>query len=618
MCGIAGFTSKTPVDRPTEKLQGMIDVMSHRGPNAEGIFEDEIVHLGHRRLSILDLTEVGNQPIQDHSGRYTMVFNGEIYNYQEIKAELKDYPFKGTGDTEMILAAYRAWGPDCLQKFNGMFALAIWDEAEQSLFIARDRLGIKPLYYVRTGEDMVFASEIRSIIRSGLIQPEIDPLSLQEYLQYYSVNSPRTILKHVFQLKAGHFGIWKGGHFHQEAFWAIEDTGENTQDLDEVKKEVRTRLMAAVERRMISDVPLGAFLSGGIDSSAIVALMAEASSQPVHTFSVVFQEKAFDESTFSRMIAEKYRTAHHPILLKPEDFLHELEPALEAMDHPTGDGINSYVVSQATKREGFTVALSGLGGDELFAGYPVFQQYKKFKQAQSLYQVPLGLRKLGSQAAGTLVAKHKVARLQELMTVPNAQFEHLYPVFRKLFSPAEIEQLTGTYVKDSTLGRIFEPETLRKIDQLPIYSQVSVGEISTYTQNVLLRDTDQMSMAHSLEVRVPFFDHELVEYVMGIPDALKHPHFPKQLLVESLGELLPHEVVHRKKMGFVFPWPVWMKNELREMCTQSITRLSERNLIQEEMVQRLWKDFLNGDPQAVWMKLWMLVILDQWMLKNEC
>ncbi|MEL6846134.1 MAG: asparagine synthase-related protein, partial [Bacteroidota bacterium] len=160
--------------------------------------------------------------------------------------------------------------------------------------------------------------------------------------------------------------------------------------------------------------------------------------------------------------------------------------------------------------------------------------------------------------------------------------------------------------------------TLRKIDQLPIYSQVSVGEISTYTQNVLLRDTDQMSMAHSLEVRVPFFDHELVEYVMSIPDALKHPHFPKQLLVESLGELLPHEVVHRKKMGFVFPWPVWMKNELREMCTQSITRLSERNLIQEEMVQRLWKDFLNGDPQAVWMKLWMLVILDQWMLKNEC
>ncbi|MEO1413871.1 MAG: asparagine synthase (glutamine-hydrolyzing) [Bacteroidota bacterium] len=616
MCGIAGFTSKTPVDRPTEKLQGMIDMMSHRGPDAEGIFEDELVHLGHRRLSILDLTEVGNQPIQDHSGRYTMVFNGEIYNYQEIKTELKDYPFKGTGDTEMILAAYRAWGPDCLQKFNGMFALAIWDEVEQSLFIARDRLGIKPFYYARTGEDMVFASEIRSIIRSGLIPPEIDPLSLQEYLQYYSVNSPRTILKNVFQLKAGHFGVWKGGHFHQESFWEIADTRENTQNLDEVKKEVRAKLMAAVARRMISDVPLGAFLSGGIDSSAIVALMAEASSQPVHTFSVVFQEKEFDESAFSRMIAKKYRTAHHPILLRPEDFLHELEPALEAMDHPTGDGINSYVVSQATKREGFTVALSGLGGDELFAGYPVFQQYKKFKQAQSLYQVPLGLRKLGSQAAGTLVAKHKVARLQELMTVPNAQFEHLYPVFRKLFGPAEIEQLTGSYAKDFTLGRIFEPETLRKIDQLPIYSQVSVGEISTYTQNVLLRDTDQMSMAHSLEVRVPFFDHELVEYVMGIPDVLKHPSFPKQLLVESLGELLPHEVVHRKKMGFVFPWPIWMKNELKEMCEQSIARLAERDLMKGDTVKSFWQAFLSDDPQVIWMKLWMLVILDQWMLRN--
>ncbi|MEL6697027.1 MAG: asparagine synthase (glutamine-hydrolyzing) [Bacteroidota bacterium] len=616
MCGIAGFTSKTPVDRSTEKLHRMIDMMSHRGPDAEGIFEDELVHLGHRRLSILDLTEVGNQPIQDHSGRYTMVFNGEIYNYQEIKTELKDYPFKGTGDTEMILAAYRAWGPDCLQKFNGMFALAIWDEVEQSLFIARDRLGIKPFYYARTGEDIVFASEIRSIIRTGLIPPEIDPLSLQEYLQYYSVNSPRTILKGVFQLKAGHFGIWKGGHFHQEAFWKMEDIHQNAQDLEEVKKEVRAKLMAAVTRRMISDVPLGAFLSGGIDSSAIVGLMAEASSQPVHTFSVVFQEKEFDESTFSRMIAKKYRTAHHPILLKPEDFLHELEPALEAMDHPTGDGINSYVVSQATKREGFTVALSGLGGDELFAGYPVFQQYKKFKQAQSLYQVPLGLRKLGSQAAGTLVAKHKVARLQELMTVPNAQFEHLYPVFRKLFSPAEIERLTGKHIKDSTLGRIFESEALRKIDQLPIYSQVSVGEISTYTQNVLLRDTDQMSMAHSLEVRVPFFDHELVEYVMGIPDALKHPNYPKQLLVESLGDLLPHEVVHRKKMGFVFPWPLWMKNELREMCEQSIARLAERDLMKGEAVKSFWQAFLSDDPQVIWMKLWMLVILDQWMLRN--
>ncbi|MEL6134841.1 MAG: asparagine synthase C-terminal domain-containing protein, partial [Bacteroidota bacterium] len=430
------------------------------------------------------------------------------------------------------------------------------------------------------------------------------------YLQYYSVNAPRTILKNVFQLKAGHFGIWKGGYFHQEAFWTIEDVADHAEtDEASVQKEVKQRLMAAVERRMISDVPLGAFLSGGIDSSAIVALMAQASSQPIHTFSVVFQEKAFDESLYSRMIAEKYRTAHHPILLKPEDFLHELEPALAAMDHPTGDGINSYVVSQATKREGFTVALSGLGGDELFAGYPVFQQYKKFKQAQTLYQVPLGLRKLGSQAAGTLVAKHKVARLQELMTVPNPQFEYLYPVFRKLFSPSEIEQLMGHYAKDSTLGRIFEPEILRKIDQLPIYSQVSVGEISTYTQNVLLRDTDQMSMAHSLEVRVPFFDHELVEYVLGVSDTIKQPTFAKKLLVESLGALLPNEVVHRKKMGFVFPWPIWMKNELREMCAQSIERLAERNLMRGEAVQSFWQAFLADDPQVIWMKLWMLVIL---------
>ncbi|MEM9987739.1 MAG: asparagine synthase (glutamine-hydrolyzing), partial [Bacteroidota bacterium] len=367
IAGVVGLGSKPEAIRTVES---MVAQMPHRGPDAQGVFAQSNVGLGHLRLSIIDLSDAAKQPMPDATGRYTMVYNGEVYNYQSIREELGPaYTFQSDSDTDVILASYHAWGPSCLEKLNGMFAFAIWDKVEEQLFVARDRLGIKPLYWYQAEEKLVFASEVRALLASGQVPRQIDRASLPEFLRYYSVNTPNTLIQGVKMLKAGHFGIWKDGVWEMERYWdPSQHEGPEDSDYPTVKDQVRSLLQDSVEKRMMSDVPFGAFLSGGIDSSAIVALMASVSNQPVHTFSVVFEEEEFDESPWSDLIAKKYRTVHHPIPLKPQDFLKELPAALAAMDHPSGDGLNSYVVSQATKKQGFTVALSGLGGDELFAG----------------------------------------------------------------------------------------------------------------------------------------------------------------------------------------------------------------------------------------------------------
>ncbi|RMG62687.1 MAG: asparagine synthase, partial [Bacteroidetes bacterium] len=331
-------------------------------------------------------------------------------------------------------------------------------------------------------------------------------------------------------------------------------------------------------------------------------------------FSIVFDEPEFDESHWSGMLAQTYRTEHHPMKLRPQDFLEGLPAALAAMDHPSGDGLNSYVVSQATKQAGFTVALSGLGGDELFAGYPVFERYARLKGMKGFYGLPQGLRALGGTLAGQVYRNHKTARLQELMQLEDNRFAALYPVFRKIFPDTAIARLLGEVSPAQALMEtLFSPEEQARADQLPAFSQVTLGEIHTYTQNVLLRDTDQMSMAHALEVRVPFFDHTLVEYALGIPDTHKTPTYPKKLLVDAMGDLLPHELVHRPKMGFVFPWDTWMRGELRDFCAQNMARLNQRGVFQAGEIDRLWTRYLARDKTVTWMQVWMLVVLENWM-----
>lgn len=621
MCGIAGIVWKGNPEVTRPLIRRMTDAIAHRGPDAGGHYEDEMIALGHRRLSIIDLSPDANQPFWDASGRYAIIFNGEVYNFKDIRRELVNYPFRTKCDTEVILAAYIEWGEACLSRFFGMFAFAVWDNQEKTLFLVRDRLGIKPLYFFQDGSKFLFASEIRAILASGLVPKKLDREGLQDYLQYQTVHAPRTIVENIYQLNPGECAVLKGGVLTKKTYWKLvpEQVVKTGGSYEEVKKEVRRLMLESVERRLVSDVPLGAFLSGGIDSTAVVALMSEVTVQAVDTFSVVFEEEQFDESVYSGLVARRFNTRHHPLLLKPADFLEALPHALQAMDSPSGDAINTYVVSRVTKEAGVTVALSGLGGDELFAGYPLFLRYVRLRNLPFFWKIPAGIRTAAMRMVQPFFKSHQQERLREVLTAENGRIEEVYPSFRKVLTDAESGLLAS---KNGHSQHKFENAVVRKLreqqglEKLPLLSQVTVADISTYTQNVLLKDTDQMSMAHALEVRVPFFDHALVEYVLCIPDRWKYPAYAKKLLVESLAPLIPNEVVFRPKKGFELPWKMWLKNELSDFARQRLQRIAERQLMPPQVLETLWTTFSKGKNDQLWSRIWVLVVLEDWMERN--
>lgn len=594
----------------------MTTSLKHRGPDATGTFIAENIALGHLRLSIIDLSETANQPLFDFTNRYSIIFNGEIYNYREVKKSLPDYPFSTNSDTEVILAAFCRFGVECLKLFNGMFAFAIWDNVKSELFVARDRLGVKPLYYALDGERFIFASEIRAILNTGLVPRNLDKSSLYNYLMYQSVYAPQTIVENIKQLPAGTFGIFSGGKFEINDYWQIEKNKCDVFDEDEVtvKKNVKELLLKSVERRMISDVRLGAFLSGGIDSSAIVALMSEVSDKPIDTFSVNFTEKEFDESHYANLIARKYNTNHTGVRLSARDFLDELPAALLATDSPSGDGINTYTVSKATKKSGITVALSGLGGDELFAGYPNFLKWMQTKNGL-LPKIPSVLRKsLGYAFSNSKNSKHH--RMADILSADNFTLANIYPMFRQVMSQQTVNNFCQNGHHQNSIRKMLKDKE-SAINEFPLLSQFTIAELLGYTQNVLLKDTDQYSMASALEVREPFFDYELVEYVLQIPDQIKYPKYPKSLLVEAISPMLPDEIVHRKKMGFDLPWEKWMRNELKDFCQSRIENLAERGIINSDKLLEKWADFQNGKNGVIWSQLWHLVVLTEWLENNK-
>jgi asparagine synthase (glutamine-hydrolysing) len=617
MCGIAGiFSFDRRINLP-QTIRHMTNAMAHRGPDSDGFYTNDIVALGHRRLSIIDLSTAANQPIVDYTGRYQIIFNGEIYNFQDVKKMLPDYPFSTNSDTEVLLAAYSKWGSACLPLLKGMFAFAIWDTIEQELFIARDRMGVKPVYYFANENVFLFASELRGILGSGIVEAKADALALKEFLSYQSVGAGQSAIQNIVQLEAGSYITIRGNKFSIKKYWEITSRPEiefDFRDTGMVQKQVRLLLRNAVERRLISDVPLGAFLSGGIDSSAVVGLMAEVSSTPVNTFTVAFEEKEFDESQYANIISRKFNTNHNQILLKPNVFLDELTNALDAMDTPSGDGINTYVVSKAIRQSGLTVALSGVGGDELFAGYPFFKQYLQLKKYQPIWQGTGWLRSIGGSFLGNT---NKAHRMRQLLNAPANSIRNFYPEFRRIISP----ELLGSVIRNNSNDRTALEKQLAalpsSLEKFPLLSQVSIAEYTGYTQHTLLRDMDQFSMAVSLEAREPFFDHDLVEFVLATPDHLKFPQYPKRLLVESLQGLLPDEIVHRKKQGFLFPWSVWMKNELRSFCETRLHRIAQRDFINGKNLLAYWQRFLNNDKSVRWMEIWLFVILEYWMEKNS-
>lgn len=615
MCGFAGYFQFQQQEIDPALIGRMTHAMRHRGPDAEGVYQKGRIVFGHRRLSIIDLSEKSNQPFHDVSGRYTIIFNGEIYNYREVKKELSGYPFQTDGDTEVVLAAMIKWGPAALSKLKGMFAFALWDEQTQGLLMARDRLGVKPLYYSVSATGVVFGSEIRSLLASGIVAPKMNRKALWDYLAFQSFQSPDTLIEGIQELEAGHYIHFKNDNAVPVCWWKLEDAPVYSFEgnYESACKQLRSLLLQSVERRMVSDVPVAAFLSGGIDSSAVVALMAEVAEKP-ETFNVYFEEKAFDESAFAQIIAKKYQTRHHSLLIKPTRFLDELPEALDKMDTPSGDGVNTYVVSKAIKAQGIKVALSGVGGDELFAGYPIFRQWQKMNRYKLFWSLPAGLRKAGaSLLSGSDMRKRRMA---ELLSLSRLSLSTAYPLLRQLNSNRTLSELLHQPLRASQLeNNLLQRESA--LSAYPLLSQLTAAEYIGYTRQTLLKDTDQMSMAVSLEVREPFFDHELIEFIMGIPDDLKQRGTkPKPFLLDALGTMIPEEIYNRPKQGFVFPWKNWFRNELKDFCSQKINALAGRDAFASDAIKQIWQDFSNGTNSVTPTHIMQLVVLEHYLEKH--
>jgi asparagine synthase (glutamine-hydrolysing) len=654
MCGIAGILPfATRPDRAVPLAGGgivssreaaarMVSYLRHRGPDACGLealnragpeepARSPMVALGHTRLAILDLSSAGRQPMASGDGELWITYNGEVYNFLELRQELGDTltGWRSGTDTEVILRAYAKWGRHCLDRLRGMFAFALWDDRRRELFLARDRLGIKPLYYYVGDGFLVFASEVGALLASGLVPPRLDATGLWQYLAYQSVPAPRTLIRGVRALPPGSWLAADGaGTLTQGRYWDLLERAAPEARVATAagsRRRVGELLREAVSLHLISDVPLGVFLSGGIDSSAIVALMCEANHRP-RTFSVAFTEREYDETPYARQVADRYRTDHTELLLKEQDLLQQLPEALAAMDQPTGDGVNTYVVARAVRRAGMTVALSGLGGDELFAGYPSFARLDRSARLFRFWsRTPAQVRTAAARAVQALGGSSFRVRKLAAMLESDGSLATLLPLTRQVLSldqrrallePSWSEAAAGLpdpYVQ--LLQQAFDgrPDGRSGADFL---SRISYSEARTYMHDVLLRDTDQMSMAHGLEVRVPLLDHKLVEYVIGLPDHQKRPDgLPKRLLVESLPGLLPEGIAQRRKQGFTLPFEPWMRGPLRAFCEQRLgpDRLAGRGILRPDRVQALWQRFLAGGRDVSWSRLWVLVALEDWL-----
>ena len=629
MCGIAGahgLESFSNVDDANSRVKRMVASLAHRGPDADGVYCDgEQVLLGHRRLSILDTSEGAHQPFEIDED--VLVFNGEVYNYIELRRELQTegvgHNFRTDGDTEVVLVALRHWGLEvALQKLNGMFAFGWWSGSTKRLVLVRDRLGIKPLYWHQTPQGTtLFASEIRAIFESGLVPRKINRGALADQWMYGTVHAPQTIVQDVHLLEPGSALIVEDDEIHERMWWDAADAalGEPDRSPQTLRQDLRALLCDAVSLRMRSDVAYGAFLSGGIDSSAIVGLMAEVSDQPVSTFSVTFQDKALDESPWSRAVAKRFATDHHEIRLSPDDFLAQVPDGLSSMDHPSSDGLNTFVVSGATRRAGVKVALSGLGGDELFAGYPVFGRSAQLAKLNWLAAWPRGMRKWLGRGYAAISPSMTSRKQAEILAGHYFDLAYTYPVSRQLFLREDFQRMVSADVPFSNAvfeWLVKEIAPGKKAFGLPFLSQVSLAEMRTYMGHTLLRDADQFSMAHALEVRVPFLDHRLVAAALSASDEEKFPTSPKRLLVEALDGLLPDDVVHRPKMGFVMPWESWMRGELKPTCERGLQSLKDRDWVQSDAIATMERSFMAGETQWSWSRVWSLVVLGEYLERH--
>ncbi len=625
MCGIAGIIhlDGRPVDR--EMLKRMTNTMRHRGPDDEGYYFDHHVGLGHRRLSIIDLSDKGHQPMANEDGSVWITFNGEIYNYRELSQSLKHrgHIFRSRCDTETIIHLYEEYGKDCVDHLRGMFAFGIWDARNKRFFAAVDRLRIKPLYYTIVDHTFLFASELKALLASYLIQPTLNYEAIHHYLSLQAIPVPMTIYENIYTLPGGYALELENGELKVYSYWDIQYPEGEIRDEAYYKKKVRELVWESVEMRMMSDVPLGAFLSGGIDSSAIVAIMSQVSDSPIRTFSIGYDVggKDYDDTYYAKLVSRKYNTEHTVRVVSKSDIVEQLPDFLYYLDQPSSDAINSFFVSQLAAKD-VTVVLCGQGGDELFAGYPSFYLLKKFFARDEKWEkLPPPIRALIASslrhAPGPLGKAALVKKMQTFLD-EYGSFLKKYARIRMELTEAEKQSLYSSYFREKLNGAdtfsIYN-RYLQQVNPAADYlKKVAYLDLKTHLGDILMRDVDVMSMAFSLETRVPLIDHKLVEFASTIPSELKlNGTSTKYIFIESIKDLLPEEVIRRKKLGFNFPFAIWLKNGLSGLVDFVLSRdhIEARNFFEYDQVERLKHVFRTQDVN--YRKIWGLVVLELWI-----
>jgi len=612
MCGIAGLVNVAGArcDVPAiEAAAAMAATLSHRGPDDTGAWEssDGRVALAHRRLSIVDLSPLGHNPMPAEDGRLWITFNGEIYNFRELRHELEadGYRFRSQTDTEVILAAYGRWGLDCVERLVGMFAFAIWDEPRRRLWVVRDRLGKKPLYYSHIHGTLRFASELKAIVADGSVPRDIDGAAMRLYLRYGYVPSPRTIYATISKLPPAHFLLCENGAVSVQRYWDPIPHALDRPSIGDVEAEAHLEalLATAVRQRMIADVPLGGFLSGGIDSSLVVAVMQEQSAAPVQTFTIRFDDPEFDEADAAAAVARHLRTDHHEATCDERQMLDVVDRLAGMFDEPFADSsaIPTYLVSKIA-RGSVTVALSGDGGDELFHGYP---RYRMHDRAAVALALPRGVRRAVAAGADRLPTR----RLRRIADVLRSDDTDQYARFISWWRPEDIATLTGEPPPD---GPAYA-DALSRTGGLDREDRAGLLDLVSYLPEDILTKVDRASMAVSLEVRAPLLDHRVVEFALGLPSSLKRrERTTKWLLRTLLYKRVPRALVDRPKMGFGVPLARWFRGPLRERMESYCAGPDFEDLgLDPGPVRRLWADVLAGRSHRTDL-VWQMFALAAW------
>ena len=614
MCGIAGILqkqSKPPV--PTEALVRMRDIMTYRGPDDAGVYVDGEIGLCHRRLSIIGLS-TGHQPMADVSERYWIVFNGEIYNYRSVRKSLEQagYQFRTESDTEVIINAYAAYGKDCVQHLNGMFAFAIWDTQARSLFLARDRLGVKPLYFADTPTGFVFGSEIKTLFESGHLRAGLNQGSVFEYFLFRGVTGTPTLFDGVQSLLPAHWMLLSNGHIETQPYWSHQQAGFPIPcSLDESIEQLHEVLRDAVKIRLMSEVPLGTFCSGGVDSSLVTALAAGELGEGVNTFSVGFSDSAYDETVYARMVAERYKTHHHELVVENVDFAANLEQLIWLNDEPLhfANSVQIYAISKLAKQF-VTVVLTGEGADELFLGYPRYQIPRLMNRLRGVSFILAPLLRAGHALTGD----HRLHKLAYFLRGDTDE------AILSNIAVNERESVTALLEPDVTQTLAYRQEMLERYrDMRDIGARLSLQDQHTYLVTILNRQ-DKMSMGASIESRVPFLDYRVAEFANARPSSCRTRGMQGKELVKQLARrYLPDEVVYRRKSGFGVPLADWLRADsgLGPLAARVFEQGNSEGVLQRDKLLDLFKAHREGranHAELLWTALNFLIWRERYSL----